>query len=68
MSSEKREALRARFFMGAPRRQRRTVELQRSEVMRGLRCLIAADNMTQKETARVEAELAIARAKIRAGR
>ncbi|MDX8479069.1 hypothetical protein RFN28_11365 [Mesorhizobium sp. VK24D] len=38
----------------------------RGEVMRTLRRLIAADNMTQKENARVEAELAIARAMIRA--
>ncbi|WP_292114198.1 hypothetical protein [Mesorhizobium sp.] len=38
----------------------------RGEVMRALRCLVAADNMTQKENARVEAELAIARAMIRA--
>ncbi|RRH99701.1 hypothetical protein EH240_18025 [Mesorhizobium tamadayense] len=38
----------------------------RGEVMRALRRLIAADNMTQKENARVEAELAIARAMIRA--
>ncbi|WP_245273748.1 hypothetical protein [Mesorhizobium sp. WSM3224] len=29
---------------------------QRSEVMRSLRCLIAADNVTQKENAKVEAE------------
>ncbi|WP_292320068.1 hypothetical protein [Mesorhizobium sp.] len=34
----------------------------RGEVMRALRRLIAADNMTQKENAKVEAELAIARA------
>ena len=40
----------------------------RSEVMRSLRRLIAADNMTEKENARVEADLAIARAMIRAGR
>ncbi|RWM39920.1 hypothetical protein [Mesorhizobium sp.] len=38
----------------------------RGEVMRSLRRLVAADNMTQKENARVEAELAIARAMIRA--
>ncbi|MER9279599.1 hypothetical protein [Mesorhizobium sp. M0522] len=38
------------------------------EVMRSLRRLIAADNMTQKENAKVEAQLAIARAMIRAGR
>ena len=37
----------------------------RGEIMRRL---IAADNMTQKENAKVEAQLAIARAKIRAGR
>ncbi|TPL71415.1 hypothetical protein [Mesorhizobium sp. B2-3-15] len=41
---------------------------QRGEVMRSLRRLIAADNMTQKENAKVEAELAIARAMIRAGK
>ncbi|MBZ9763979.1 hypothetical protein LB553_24290 [Mesorhizobium sp. CA8] len=40
----------------------------RAEVMRSLRRLIAADNMTQKENAKVEAELAIARAMIRAGK
>ncbi|MBZ9709823.1 hypothetical protein FJ970_31200 (plasmid) [Mesorhizobium sp. B2-1-8] len=40
----------------------------RGEVMRALRRLIAADNMTQKENAKVEAELAIARAMIRAGK
>lgn len=40
----------------------------RGEVMRALRRLIAADNMTQKENARVETELAIARAMIRAGK
>ncbi|PZV34011.1 hypothetical protein [Mesorhizobium kowhaii] len=39
---------------------------RRGEVMRSLRRLIAADNMTQKENAKVEAELAIARAMIRA--
>ncbi|MER8409289.1 hypothetical protein NKH16_32400 [Mesorhizobium sp. M1307] len=38
------------------------------EVMRSLRRLIAADNMTQKENAKVEAQLAIARAMMRAGR
>lgn len=38
----------------------------RGEVMRSLRRLIAADNMTQKENAKVEAEMAIARAMIRA--
>lgn len=41
---------------------------QRGEVMRSLRRLIAADNMAQRENAKVEAELAIARAMIRAGR
>ncbi|MDX8492507.1 hypothetical protein RFN29_13050 [Mesorhizobium sp. VK22B] len=41
---------------------------QRGEVMRALRRLVAADNMTQKENARVEADLAIARAMMRAGR
>ncbi|RWB87437.1 hypothetical protein [Mesorhizobium sp.] len=40
----------------------------RGEVMRSLRRLIAADNMTQKENAKVEAELAIARAMLRAGK
>ncbi|MBZ9662921.1 hypothetical protein LB523_28115 [Mesorhizobium sp. ESP-6-4] len=40
----------------------------RGEVLRSLRRLIAADNLTQKENAKVEAELAIARAMIRAGR
>ncbi|RWX66747.1 hypothetical protein [Mesorhizobium sp. M2A.F.Ca.ET.039.01.1.1] len=40
----------------------------REEAKRALRRLIAADNMTQKENAKVEAELAIARAMIRAGR
>ncbi|AZO35483.1 MAG: hypothetical protein EOS76_11770 [Mesorhizobium sp.] len=38
------------------------------EAKRALRRLIAADNMKQKENAKVEAELAIARAMIRAGR
>ncbi|RUW33794.1 hypothetical protein [Mesorhizobium sp. M1E.F.Ca.ET.041.01.1.1] len=41
---------------------------QRGEVMRSLRRLIAADNMAQRESAKVEAELALARAMIRAGR
>ncbi|RWD50912.1 MAG: hypothetical protein EOS25_20905 [Mesorhizobium sp.] len=40
----------------------------RGEIMRSLRRLIAADNMTQKENAKVEAQLAVACAKIRAGR
>jgi hypothetical protein len=40
----------------------------RGEVMRSRRRLIAADNMAQKENAKVEAELAIARAMIRASR
>lgn len=40
----------------------------REEAKRGLRRLIVADNMTQKENAKVETELAIARAMIRAGR
>jgi GrpB-like predicted nucleotidyltransferase (UPF0157 family) len=40
----------------------------REEAKRALRRLIAADNMAQKETARLETELAIARAMIRAGR
>ncbi|MDG4881974.1 hypothetical protein [Mesorhizobium sp. WSM4884] len=41
---------------------------QRGEVIRALRRLIAADNMTQKENAKVEADLAIARAMLRASR
>lgn len=41
---------------------------QRGEVMRALRRLIAADNMTQKENAKVETELAMARATMRAGK
>ncbi|UCI10757.1 hypothetical protein [Mesorhizobium sp. B1-1-8] len=40
----------------------------RGEIIRSLRRLIAADNMTQKENAKVEAELAIVRAMVRAGR
>ena len=40
----------------------------RGEVMRSLRRLIAADNMAQKENAKMETELAIARAMIRAGK
>lgn len=40
----------------------------RDEILRSLKRLIAADNMTQKENARTEAELAIVRAMIRAGR
>lgn len=40
----------------------------RGEVMRSLRRLIAADNMTQKENAKVETQLAIARAIMRTGR
>ncbi|MBZ9763312.1 hypothetical protein LB553_20845 [Mesorhizobium sp. CA8] len=40
----------------------------RGEVVRALRRLIAADNMTQKENAKVEADLAIARAMLRAGK
>jgi hypothetical protein len=40
----------------------------RGEIMRSLRRLIAADNLTQKENAKVETQLAIARAMIRAGR
>ncbi|ESX64167.1 MULTISPECIES: hypothetical protein [unclassified Mesorhizobium] len=39
----------------------------RGEIMRSLRRLIAADNMTQKENAKVEAQIAIARAMMRAG-
>lgn len=41
---------------------------RRGEVMRSLRRLIAADNMTQKENAMVEAEVAIARAMSRTGK
>ena len=41
---------------------------KRDEVKRSLRRLIAADNMAQKETAKLETELAIARAMIRACR
>jgi hypothetical protein len=40
----------------------------RGEIMRSLRRLVAADNMTQKENAKVEAQLAIARAMMRAGK
>ncbi|CDX60011.1 conserved hypothetical protein [Mesorhizobium plurifarium] len=40
----------------------------RAEVMRSLRSLIAADNITQKKNAKVEVDLAIARAMIRAGK
>ncbi|TGU85438.1 hypothetical protein EN794_053765, partial [Mesorhizobium sp. M00.F.Ca.ET.151.01.1.1] len=40
----------------------------RGEILGSLKRLIAADNMTQKENAKTEAELAIARAMIRAGR
>ncbi|AGB43385.1 hypothetical protein Mesau_00901 [Mesorhizobium australicum WSM2073] len=40
----------------------------RSETLRALKRLIAADNMTQKENAKTEAELAIARAMVRAGK
>ncbi|MER9125437.1 hypothetical protein NKH81_20480 [Mesorhizobium sp. M0959] len=40
----------------------------RAETMQSLRRLIAADNMTQKENAKVEAQLSIARAIIHAGR
>ena len=40
----------------------------RNEVMRSLRRLIAADNMAQKETARLEAEMAIARAMLGTGK
>lgn len=40
----------------------------RGEIKSVLRRLIAADNMTQKENAKVEAQLAIARAMIRAGK
>lgn len=40
----------------------------RGEIMRSLRRLIAADNITQKENAKVEAQIAIARAMMRAGK
>ncbi|MER8979234.1 hypothetical protein [Mesorhizobium sp. M0870] len=40
----------------------------RGEIMRSLKRLIAADNMTQKENARTETQLAIARAMMRAGK
>ncbi|MER8684741.1 hypothetical protein [Mesorhizobium sp. M1405] len=38
------------------------------EIMRSLKRLIAADNMMQKENAKVEAQLVIARAMMRFGR
>ncbi|MGY2991221.1 hypothetical protein [Mesorhizobium sp. URHB0026] len=40
----------------------------RGETLRALKRLIAADNMTQKENAKMEADLAIARAMVRAGK
>lgn len=40
----------------------------RGETLQALKRLIAADNMTQKENARTETQLAIARAMMRAGR
>ncbi|RUX91137.1 MULTISPECIES: hypothetical protein [unclassified Mesorhizobium] len=40
----------------------------RGETLRALKRLLAADNMTQKENAKTEAQLAIARAMIRAGK
>ncbi|WP_189510071.1 hypothetical protein [Mesorhizobium sp. M1D.F.Ca.ET.043.01.1.1] len=40
----------------------------RGKVMCALRRLIAADDMTQKENAKVEADLAIARAMLRGGK
>jgi hypothetical protein len=40
----------------------------RGEIQRSLKRLIAADSMTQKENAKTEAELAIARAMVRAGK
>jgi len=40
----------------------------RGEVMRSLRRLIAADNITQHDIAKVEAEMALARAMLRAGK
>jgi hypothetical protein len=41
---------------------------QRGEIIQALRRLIAADNMTQRENAKLEADLALARAMLRAGR
>jgi hypothetical protein len=41
---------------------------QHGEIIQALRRLIAADNMARKENAKVEAELAIARAMMRAGK
>ncbi|MEI9425391.1 hypothetical protein O7A70_29965 [Mesorhizobium sp. Cs1299R1N1] len=41
---------------------------RRYEIMWSLRRLIAADNITQKENAKLEADLAIARAMLRAGK
>ncbi|PAQ09805.1 MULTISPECIES: hypothetical protein [Mesorhizobium] len=40
----------------------------RGEIMRSLKRLVAADNVAQKENAKLEAELAIIRAMTRAGR
>ena len=40
----------------------------RAEVLRALRRLITADSMALRETARLETDLAIARAMIRAGK
>lgn len=40
----------------------------RGEILRALKRLIAADNMTLKENARTETQLAIARAMIRSGK
>nr|WP_245437927.1 MULTISPECIES: hypothetical protein [unclassified Mesorhizobium] len=40
----------------------------RGETLRSLKRLIAADNMTQKENARTETQLAIARAMMRSGK
>ncbi|MER9292193.1 hypothetical protein NKI66_15515 [Mesorhizobium sp. M0518] len=40
----------------------------RGEILRALKRLIAADNMTQKENARTETQLAIARAMMRGGK
>ncbi|RUW62113.1 hypothetical protein [Mesorhizobium sp. M7A.F.Ca.US.008.03.1.1] len=41
---------------------------KRGETMRAFKRLIAADNMTQKESAKLETQLAIARAMLRAGK
>ncbi|PZV39012.1 hypothetical protein [Mesorhizobium kowhaii] len=45
-----------------------TAKRERKAEVKALKRLIAADNMTRKENARTETELAIARAMIRAGK